>query len=161
MPIPSLLIIHHMPLVGTALIVSFWVHTYVVHHHADHRSLKVLIDPGTYVYYNSCMTRNNEPPRYNPGQYSTDLIASNAVGFLDEAIAASDRPFFIGVTPIGPHGEVVINGTVPSFRDPVPAIRHENLFPNVTVPRTPNFNPDVVCDITTFEDSSAEIEKWN
>ncbi|KAF3000480.1 hypothetical protein E8E14_002677 [Neopestalotiopsis sp. 37M] len=89
------------------------------------------------------MTRNNEPPRYNPGQYSTDLIASNAVGFLDEAIAASDRPFFIGVTPIGPHGEVVINGTVPSFRDPVPAIRHENLFPNVTVPRTPNFNPDV------------------
>lgn len=27
--------------------------------------------------------------------------------------------------------------------EPLPALRHANLFPNATVPRTPNFNPDV------------------
>ncbi|KAI0151026.1 arylsulfatase precursor [Pestalotiopsis sp. NC0098] len=102
-----------------------------------------LIDPGTYVYYNSCTVRNNGNYVYNPGQYSTDLIASKAVGFLEDAIAAPDRPFFLGVTPIGPHGEVIINNNVPTFKEPVSAIRHEDLFPDVKVPRTLNFNPDV------------------
>ncbi|KAI4598774.1 hypothetical protein KJ359_002666 [Pestalotiopsis sp. 9143b] len=30
-----------------------------------------------------------------------------------------------------------------TFKEPVSAIRHEDLFPDVKVPRTPNFNPDV------------------
>lgn len=109
-----------------------------------------MIDPGTYVYYNSCTVRNNGDYVYNPGQYSTDLIASKAVGFLEDAMAASDRPFFLGVTPIGPHGEVIINNNVPTFKEPVSAIRHEDLFPDVKVPRTLNFNPDVVCSIPRF-----------
>jgi arylsulfatase A-like enzyme len=110
----------------------------------------VLIDPGTYVYYNSCMTRNNEPYAWHPGQYSTDLIASKAVGFLEDAIAAKDRPFFLGVAPIGPHGEVRISDDKPYFLDPVPADRHKDLFPGVKVPRTPNFNPDTVRRSTPF-----------
>jgi len=96
------------------------------------------------------MTRNNEPYAWHPGQYSTDLIASKAVGFLEDAIAAKDRPFFLGVAPIGPHGEVRISDDKPYFLDPVPADRHKDLFPGVKVPRTPNFNPDTVRRSTPF-----------
>jgi N-acetylglucosamine-6-sulfatase len=104
----------------------------------------VLIDPGTYVFYNSTMARNHEPYRNLPGEYSTDLVANAAVGFLDDAIAASDRPFFLGVAPIAPHSETIVSSPPARFEPPVPAKRHEHLFENVTVPRTPNFNPDTV-----------------
>ncbi|KAF2124799.1 arylsulfatase precursor [Dothidotthia symphoricarpi CBS 119687] len=101
-----------------------------------------LVDPGTYIFYNSTMVRNNGTHKNYPGEYSTDLVAAAAVGFLDEAIAASDRPFFLGVAPISPHSETITNPRPTKFNPPVPAKRHEHLFPNVTIPRTPNFNPD-------------------
>ncbi|KAI4907972.1 uncharacterized protein J4E92_011017 [Alternaria infectoria] len=100
-----------------------------------------LIDPGTYVFYNSTMTRNHDVYRNSPGEYSTDLVANAAVSFLDEAIAAPDRPFFLGVAPIAPHSETITNPRPTKFNLPVPAKRHEHLFPDVKVPRTPNFNP--------------------
>jgi hypothetical protein len=107
----------------------------------------VLIDPGTYVFYNSTMTRNHEPYRNLPGQYSTDLVANAALGFLDDAIAVPDRPFFVGVAPIAPHSETITSSRPARFEPPVPAIRHEHLFENVTIPRTPNFNPDTVSQL--------------
>jgi hypothetical protein len=58
-----------------------------------------LIDRGTYVFYNSTMTRNQERYRQLPGKYSTDLIATAANGFLDDAIASNDATgsrFFLG-----------------------------------------------------------------
>lgn len=76
------------------------------------------------------------------------MIGENAIEFLDDA-ATSDRPFFVGVAPIGPHAELV-RRTKPDgseslgFFPAVPAKRHENLFPGLKVPRTPNFNPDKV-----------------
>ncbi|KAH7066826.1 arylsulfatase precursor [Paraphoma chrysanthemicola] len=103
-----------------------------------------LIDPGTYVFYNSTMVRNNETYRQLPGEYSTDLVAAAANGFLDNAIASHDatgRPFFLGVAPIAPHSETITNPRPARFLPPVPAKRHENLFLNATVPRTPGFNP--------------------
>lgn len=90
------------------------------------------------------MARNHDPYKNLPGEYSTDLVAIAAVGFLDEAIAAFDRPFFIGVAPIAPHSETITNPRPVKFNPPVPAKRHEHLFQNVTIPRTPNFNPDKV-----------------
>lgn len=102
-----------------------------------------LIDPGTYIFYNSTMARNHEPFRNLPGEYSTDLVASAAVGFLDDAISgASTRPFFLGIAPIAPHSETVVNPRPARFLPPVPAKRHEGLFAKVTVPRTPGFNPE-------------------
>lgn len=102
-----------------------------------------LIDPGTYIYYNSTMQRNQDEPRWNPNEYSTDLVAESAVGFLDEALE-DDKPFFLGVAPIAPHAETKHDedGGI-AFYDPVPAKRHEHLFPDIQVPRTPHFNPDV------------------
>jgi N-acetylglucosamine-6-sulfatase len=100
-----------------------------------------LIDPGTYIFYNATMTRNHDPYRNLPGQYSTDLVGAAALGFLDDAIAAPNRPFFLGVAPIAPHSETVTGSGPAQFLPPVPAKRHEGLFENVTVPRTPGFNP--------------------
>jgi N-acetylglucosamine-6-sulfatase len=91
------------------------------------------------------MSRNHEPAKNYPGEYSTDLISAAAVGFLDDAIKASDRPFFLGVAPIAPHSETITNPRPAKFNPPVPAKRHEHLFQNVTIPRTPNFNPNTVC----------------
>ena len=103
-----------------------------------------MIDPGTYIYYNATMTRNNDTAKNYPGEYNTDLVSAAAVGFLDDAIKASDRPFFLGVTPIAPHGETVTGGGGAKFNPPVPKKEFENLFSNVTIPRTPNFNPNTV-----------------
>ncbi|KAK7921382.1 hypothetical protein PG985_009404 [Apiospora marii] len=100
------------------------------------------VDPNTYVYYNVSMQRNKEEPRTLTGQYSTDLAASTAISFLDEALAgdgAPQKPFFIGVAPIGPHSETWQG----RFNAPVPADRHKDLFPGLKVPRNPNFNPEV------------------
>jgi hypothetical protein len=96
------------------------------------------------------MTRNHEPYRNLPGEYSTDLVADAALGFLDDAIGASDRPFFIGIAPIAPHSETITSSPPARFEPPVPAKRHEHLFENVTIPRTPNFNPDTVSIIPAF-----------
>ena len=91
------------------------------------------------------MARNNETYKFLPGQYSTDLVSKAAVGFLDDAIAGvSERPFFLGVAPIAPHSETITGSGTAKFNPPVPAKRHEHLFPDAKVPRTPGFNPDKV-----------------
>jgi len=96
-----------------------------------------LLDPYTYQYLNSAFQRNKSPPTPYPGKYSTDILAQKAYGFLDDA-ANSSKPFFLVAAPIGPHS----NGTGAPFTAPVAAERHKNLFQNVTVPRTENFNPE-------------------
>lgn len=122
-----------------------------------------LIDPGTYIFYNATMARNNDLFRNLPGEYSTDVVASAALGFLDEAISASSqRPFFVGVAPIAPHSETVTSTRPARFLPPVPAKRHEGLFANATVPRTPGFNPSVPGTASYFKTlrqlNASEIE---
>lgn len=98
----------------------------------------VLIDPNTYVYYNASMVLDNGPFEFHAGQYSTDLVASRAAEFLEDAIKEGE-PFFIGVAPIAPHSGVVIGDSL-WFLEPVPADRHKDLFPCVKVPRSRSFN---------------------
>ncbi|ETS83504.1 hypothetical protein PFICI_05380 [Pestalotiopsis fici W106-1] len=97
-----------------------------------------LVDPQTYWYYNASMSRDNSTLRYLPGNYSTDVIANTALEYLDLA-AVAGQPFFLGVTPIGPHAEMKpsLSG---EFLLPTPADRHANLFQNLTAPRSPSFN---------------------
>ncbi|SPN97772.1 related to arylsulfatase [Cephalotrichum gorgonifer] len=98
-----------------------------------------LIEPNVYVYYNATYQRNQDLPYYLPGRYSTDVLAETAVEFLEHAASdMENRPFFINIMPVGPHFEKVvpvepgqsIAGTV--LYPPVPAKRHEHLFPNAT-----------------------------
>ncbi|KAK5047192.1 hypothetical protein LTR84_006714 [Exophiala bonariae] len=101
-----------------------------------------LVDPGTYVYNNACWQADTTPPIFRPGQYSTDVIASTAEKWIEEATLKTDRPFFMGIAPIAPHTETdFFSPGVFAFVPPVPAKRHEGLFPNATIPRGPSFNP--------------------
>ncbi|TID07624.1 Arylsulfatase [Colletotrichum higginsianum] len=102
-----------------------------------------LLDPNTYLYLNATFQRNQSPPQSFPGEYSNDLVSDRALGFLDDALKYNgSKPFFLGVAPIGPHNNGLGGETSPGATPPIPAKRHENLFSNVTVPRTYNFNPD-------------------
>lgn len=92
------------------------------------------------------MALDNGPFKFHAGKYSTDLVANRSVEFLGDAITA-DKPFFLGITPIGPHAETLIEDSGAVFKAPVPADRHKDLFPDAKVPRTPSFNPDVVSDL--------------
>ena len=87
------------------------------------------------------MTLDGAPYRNMSGTYSTDNVRDRALNFLEDGIA-SGKPFFLGVAPIGPHGEDVPHG----FAAPIAATRHSGLFPDTKVPRKPNFNnPPSVC----------------
>ncbi|KAI0968702.1 arylsulfatase-like protein [Xylaria arbuscula] len=109
-----------------------------------------LLDPFTYWYMNSTYQRNHDPPVSYEGQYSVDVLAKKALGFLDEAFATG-KPFFLGVAPVAPHADIQSpafkhgnhsNITEVKFSPPVAAERHAHLFRGAQVPRTANFNPD-------------------
>ncbi|KAI8951312.1 alkaline-phosphatase-like protein [Xylaria longipes] len=108
-----------------------------------------LLDPYTYDYLNSTFQRNDEEPRSYEGEYSTDVVAGKAYGFLDDAVRdIENKPFFLTVAPVGPHSNIVVGNMSsgkagrPDFGEPVSAKRHQHLFEGVKVPRTENFNPD-------------------
>ncbi|KIX03915.1 uncharacterized protein Z518_07468 [Rhinocladiella mackenziei CBS 650.93] len=109
-----------------------------------------LLDPFTYEYLNATFQRNQDPPVSYEGQYSTDVLATKAFDFLDDAVAAQ-KPFFLTIAPSAPHCNIhywkAFFSDHPRLEDydfspPIPADRHKHLFEDVVVPRTPNFNPD-------------------
>ncbi|KAF4508829.1 hypothetical protein G6O67_005161 [Ophiocordyceps sinensis] len=111
-----------------------------------------LLDPYTYLYNNASTVLDNGEYTFNPGRYSTDLIAERSVEFLDDAVAGG-RPFFLIVNPMAPHAETIFHAETVFQRGgvqhnpPVPAERHEHLFADAQVPRTPSFNPIVPASV--------------
>ena len=122
-----------------------------------------LLDPWTYNYLNATYQRNHDAPVSYEGQHTVDVLKEKAYGFLDEAVkhsSSTDRPFFLGIAPVAPHSNVEFktplsggnNGgeggigddieKLAVFSPPIPAKRHEHLFPDELVPRLPNFNPE-------------------
>ncbi|KAH7231026.1 alkaline-phosphatase-like protein [Fusarium tricinctum] len=123
-------------------------------HAAGWTSSDFLLDPFTYNYWNSTWQKDQSAPVSREGTYNTDDLSNKTVNYIREAHAAG-KPFFIGSAPIAPHTEVVphpdtYNGTVsptdPSIQPlvfpPKPAKRHADMFRDLKVPRTPNFNPE-------------------
>lgn len=111
-----------------------------------------LLDPHTYEYLNASFQRNQEVPVSHEGEYSTDVLAGKAYGFLEDAIA-EQGPFFLTIAPNAPHSNVKFdeqwfNGSASAHTiittPPIPAARHKTLFQDAIVPRTLGFNPDEV-----------------
>lgn len=98
----------------------------------------ILLDPYTYEYFNGKMSRNGGEPVSYKGQYSPDVVAEKAYGFLDEA-AMHSEPFFLGIAPIAPHSHISFE----PFEVDMPKYhpRHAHLFKDYKIPRTRNFNP--------------------
>ncbi|EXA35193.1 hypothetical protein FOVG_13954 [Fusarium oxysporum f. sp. pisi HDV247] len=123
-------------------------------HPAGWTSSDFLLDPFTYSYWNATWQRDSEPPISHEGTYNTDDLAEKTINYIREAHAAG-KPFFLTSAPIAPHNEAVVPempdiwtstpddpALRPRLLPPQPAKRHEHLFLDVKVPRTPNFNPD-------------------
>jgi N-acetylglucosamine-6-sulfatase len=100
---------------------------------------------------NATFQRNHDPPVSYEGQYSTDVLATKAYAFLDDAVKAQ-KPFMLTVAPVAPHSNVHIidknihgnySGTSAIQSPPVPAKRHKHLFQNAHVPRNAAFNPEI------------------
>ena len=99
---------------------------------------------------NPIFQRNEDRPVFHRDEYSTDLIRSKALGFLDDAIKNPSSPFFLAVAPIAPHSDYTIDinigGDPPvgiDIEPPVSSPKYKDLFPEAIVPRGPSFNPDV------------------
>ncbi|KAL0081030.1 secreted arylsulphatase [Phycomyces blakesleeanus] len=101
-----------------------------------------LVDPFTYIYNTAVFSRNGEPPVYYNNTYQTDVIHAKARDALKRQ-RDTDKPFFLWVAPMAPHGQFFIgdNGSIETM-PAVPATRHANLFKDVKIPRNPNFNPE-------------------
>ena len=123
-------------------------------HPSGFTSSDFLLDPHTYEYLNATLQRDSEPPVSYEGQYSTDVLAQKAYGFLEDGVK-SKKPFFLTVAPVAPHSNVNLSSFDPGkniddslkaivMTAPIPAERHKHLFPNARVPRRENFNPDKV-----------------
>ncbi|KIW48420.1 uncharacterized protein PV06_01006 [Exophiala oligosperma] len=119
------------------------------HHHIDNydkprargfNGSDFLLDPYTYEYYHSRMSRNNERPVSYEGQYSPDVIAQKAYGFLNEAMQHKE-PWMLTVAPVASHGNVRLEGGW-EISAPRYAKRHEHLFKDYKIPRDKNFNPE-------------------
>lgn len=121
-------------------------------HAAGFTGSDFLLDPFTYEYLNATFQRNRDAPVSHEGEYSTDLVASKAYGFLDDAVSA-EKPFMLTVAPVAPHSNVhqidkTLHPNLPpnsGQSPPVPADRHKHLFKDVKVPRNAAFNPETVC----------------
>lgn len=80
----------------------------------------------------------------------TDVLTNKAFSLLDEAVG-DPKPFFLAIAPSAPHSNIVMKGSVLdpdhelTFSAPIAAERHQQLFKDLKVPRTPNFNPAHVC----------------
>ncbi|RJE26100.1 Arylsulfatase [Aspergillus sclerotialis] len=100
-----------------------------------------LLDPWTYRYYNARMTRNGNKPVHYDGQYSTEVIAKKARGFLDEALS-HDRPWMLTVAPNAPHANGSHDPTRNAnwFGEPEYLPRHADLFKDHKIPRDKSFN---------------------
>lgn len=104
---------------------------------------EILLDPYTYDYMQPGMVRNKGLWKLYNGTYNTDLVAEKSMGFLDDAIEGG-KPFFLGMAPIAPHGDVTLDIASGELvkGPPVSAPRHENMFSDAKVPREANFNPE-------------------
>jgi N-acetylglucosamine-6-sulfatase len=109
------------------------------------------VDPFTYEYYGTMLNENGVLHTY-PSDYSTDLYAGKAEELIGRA-AGGDRPFFLSVGFLAPHGGGPRELDDPvGLATPVPASRHRDLF--VAEPLPPSvrarFNESDMSDKPAF-----------
>jgi N-acetylglucosamine-6-sulfatase len=82
---------------------------------------------------NVVMSTNGKHPTAYVGYHQTDIVRAKALDRLDTLIAG-EEPFFLFLSPTAPHVD-------DETRKTVPLARHMEMFPNITAPRLPNYNP--------------------
>lgn len=117
-----------------------------------------LVDPYTYVYNTAVFSTNGEPPVFYKDAYQTDIIHAKTRAAL-KRVDEQEKPFFLWVAPMSPHGQFEIgkDGSMKTS-PPIPAARHAHLFKDVKIPRTPHFNPDKQTKTASYWKT---LEKFN
>ncbi|CAI0650882.1 unnamed protein product [Colletotrichum noveboracense] len=92
-----------------------------------------LTNPYTMDFNNIVMSENGERPRHYPGFHQTDIVRAQSLDRL-EYLTSQEKPFFLTIAPTVPHENY-------NFYAPVPLLRQKGLFPNITSPKPPNWNP--------------------
>ena len=108
---------------------------------------QALLDISTYRVYNYFINDNGERVHYGTREedYQTDVLARRAVEFISDSDAIEDdAPFFLSVTPLAPHLELLLTTSHADFDDLWewnirPAPRHEGSV-DVLPPNPPSFN---------------------
>jgi arylsulfatase A-like enzyme/dienelactone hydrolase len=92
-----------------------------------------------YGQYNYTLNENGRLVTYGnkPEDYGTDVYARKTTDFI-RRMAKENQPFFVYFSVYAPHSPAT------------PAPRHQNLFPDATAPRTPNFNEADVSDKPSY-----------
>lgn len=100
------------------------------------------LDPSTYSYFDYFINENGQINYYgsNTTDYNSDVFSRKAVFFIQRA-AQSTSPFFLSVSFLAPHAGA---GNLPLA--PVPAPRHQGIFSNEPLPKSPSFNEKNVSD---------------
>ncbi|KAK8116893.1 uncharacterized protein PG998_005174 [Apiospora kogelbergensis] len=98
----------------------------------DH--VDALLDPYTTYYNVPVMSQNGERPVYYQGFHSTDVVRTKALERLQSLVKGSE-PYYLQIAPYAPHVQNDVHHTIP-------LARHMDLFPGISAPRTPNYNPD-------------------
>lgn len=97
----------------------------------DH--IEYFMEPYQTTPNNVVMSTNGEHPIAYQGYHQTDVVRAKALSRLHGLIESAD-PFFLFLSPTAPHVDDETRATVPCQR-------HMDLFPNITAPRLPNYNP--------------------
>jgi N-acetylglucosamine-6-sulfatase len=102
---------------------------------------------GTIKYFDYKLNENGHIVAYGtqPADYSTDVFAAKAQSVLT-TLAAGDKPFFMMISPFAPHVTTERDEDEGSRLLPVPAPRHENLYPGLRAPRSASFDEADVAD---------------
>jgi N-acetylglucosamine-6-sulfatase len=89
--------------------------------------------------YNYSLNENGKMVPYgdHPKDYLTDVLARKAVGVIKRAIEAG-QPFLLYIAPFTPHTPATS------------AVRHNDLFADMRLPRSPSFNEIDVSDKPTY-----------
>lgn len=113
---------------------------------------EIFLDPFTYQYYNVSYSRNGAERETVVGTHSTELIANHTSEWLTKILDNQKKqkdngedpsPFFFVAAPVSSHSEMDHSSGKEVVKMPQYPDRFASYFTNVTVPRTPNFNPDV------------------
>jgi N-acetylglucosamine-6-sulfatase len=102
------------------------------------------VDPSTYRFYDYTLNENGRLTTYR--RYQTDVYARKAARIIERR-APAERPFFLWVAFLAPHGGGPRKPDDPStLATPVPAPRHRDDFAAEPLPRPPGFNEADVSD---------------
>mgnify|MGYP001608682825 CR=1 FL=1 len=84
-------------------------------------------------FYNYILSENGKSVNYGnaASDYSTDVLVTKVNNFIENNEENDDKPFFVYFAPLAPH------------KPATPAVRHVNLFNNLTTNRPPSFNEEV------------------